>query len=782
MNNSFYKKIKSITLIMLSVILLITANGVNVSFSDEGVNPSYNNAANHLLNLGYISGDENGQMNLSQLITREQFAKLIVYIADLEDEAEDFKDTSIFPDVSASRWSNGYINAAVDKGYITGRLDGMFHPSDSITYAEVCTSLVKVFGYKSNEVTGTWPNNYVIKAKNIGITDGMNLTNTTNVSTGEVAYMVYNLLNAPSRYNENITYAESKDLYLDCIILENSKTSDLIAEDEVLTDKGTFYVENTGIGLELGEKSRIKIEDETIQGVYENLSTSLKISVEKVSGNYITYSLGNHISSMTLPSKATYYYKGKIQSYESISEILQVNSSIVLEMKDDGKGYSYGVIYDPIYSKPEIAVNFSLADKKLGGIKFDDEIRITRNGVMIGIDGIEEKDTVYQVSDIWEKNKYILVVDNKVEGEITDILPNKISPKSIIVDKTNYELSEDIDLSKISNRGVFQVEDSVTLILGHDGTVVDIVMNGGEDNSHFALVLNHYTETSNSIEDFGNEVHLVNLLHVEGTVKTYKIIDDETNFNGELVRYKIVDSDDEDDYETVELQELEYMNAEGHVIDKYEKKIDENYFADNMKVFNIVHNIYGADSVGYLMSWQDLPDGEISPEKIKYLSKVGPFEDINVMFVENILDEDYRQGIVTETKKSWTPQTGTVYTHTVLINGTEYITNNHVEGMSKDDVVEVKLKDNKILSVENIKYSWVDATKIDAIDSTRIKINDKIYKFSDDVAIYFKNYDGEYTMKGTNDITSDETYGRISVYLDKSTKYGGRVELIIVSE
>ncbi|WP_202707249.1 S-layer homology domain-containing protein [Sporosalibacterium faouarense] len=767
--------------VAMSFIVLLTAIGTHVVFSDDAFETKQMEAANHLLNLEFISGDENGNLELNKEITREEFAYIIVSITDLNERAEEMASNYLFPDVSRDRWSNGAINVVVDKGYLTGKLDGYFHPEGSLTYAEVITSLVRLYGYDDSEISGKWPESYDIKAKNIGITDGVELKNNSIITKGEVAVLVYNLLNATSKDDTDINFAESNNLFKDCIILENSNTSDMLSANEVLTDKGTFYLEDGMGSLEPGETFRLKIENDIITKAFEDLSNVKRISVEMALGNKVTYSLGNYNETMTLPSKTTYYYKGEMIDYSEIQDIIEVNSSIVLSMNENGVGYEYGVIYDPVYSEPEVAMNYSLADGKLGAIKIDKDTKITRNGEIISIEQIEDENIVYEVRDIWEKNKFILVVDNKVSGEIEYILPNKLSPKSITIDGESYELSKDIDLGKISNRGVFQTNDMVTLMLGKDGKIVDISMYSSEDNSYYALVLNQYTEESISIEDFGKKQKFVKLLHTNGATKTYKINLDNKSYNGKLVKYKVLDrniDDDEDDYESVSLEILKDKKPESHTIDKYEKKIDSNYFADNVVIFNLVNNIYGGDSEAYIMGWDELPNGPIEKGKVKYLNKVGDFQDVNVMFVENILDENCYQGIVTKTTMAWDPQNGTTYTHTILVNGNKYTTNHHVNGMSNGDVVELEMKDNRITSIQGIKYPWVESSEVQAIDSSRIKIKNEIYKFDDNIGIYYVE-NGDYDMKGIDDIKSKNRHGRVKVYLDKSTKYGGKVKLLI---
>ena len=56
---------------------------------------------------------------------------------------------------------------------------------------------------------------------------------------------------------------------------------------------------------------------------------------------------------------------------------------------------------------------------------------------------IESEDVVYEVTDIWNNNPYVVIYANSVSGEVTAILPNKVSPQSIEIDGVSHPLSDD---------------------------------------------------------------------------------------------------------------------------------------------------------------------------------------------------------------------------------------------------------------------------------------------------------------------------------------------------
>lgn len=140
-----------------------------IAFSID-VNKQRQESAERLIAMGILTGFEDGSLRLEENITREQFATLAVKLLNKENEAEKYKKDSIFKDVKKERWSAGYINVAVKEGLIVGRGDGTFAPDANITHGEILTILVRLLGYTDTvDPNKKWPQNYVDKAKELGI-------------------------------------------------------------------------------------------------------------------------------------------------------------------------------------------------------------------------------------------------------------------------------------------------------------------------------------------------------------------------------------------------------------------------------------------------------------------------------------------------------------------------------------------------------------------------------------------------------------------------------------
>ncbi|SHK48066.1 S-layer homology domain-containing protein [Tepidibacter formicigenes] len=160
----------------------------------EGIeNKNVVEAVERLSAFGIINGMEDGKYHEEMMVTRAQFAKILVEALGLGGVVG--QSTTSFADVDANHWASGYIAVATGQGLIKGYADGTFKPEKEVSYAEAVTMLVRALGYKDEFLKGTWPSNYIGKAAEEDITDGVRVTN-GSADRGAVAVMVDNTLDA----------------------------------------------------------------------------------------------------------------------------------------------------------------------------------------------------------------------------------------------------------------------------------------------------------------------------------------------------------------------------------------------------------------------------------------------------------------------------------------------------------------------------------------------------------------------------------------------------------
>ena len=145
--------------------------------------------------LGILSGDENGNLNLSAPVTRAEFTKMMT-AASVYKDSVGAGTASLFTDVKSGHWAGGYIKLAVEQGWFTGYVDGSFRPDNTITLEEACTALLRLLGYDASTLAGSFPDAQLSKAKAVGLLDDLSAVQGQTLTRQDCVTLFYNLLTA----------------------------------------------------------------------------------------------------------------------------------------------------------------------------------------------------------------------------------------------------------------------------------------------------------------------------------------------------------------------------------------------------------------------------------------------------------------------------------------------------------------------------------------------------------------------------------------------------------
>lgn len=147
--------------------------------------------------MGVLDGYGDGSFRPSAQLNRAQFCKMAVYAANGESELGLYRTVTVFPDVKPSHWAASYINMAANgKNIISGYPDGKFHPERPVTVGQAVTILLRMLGYKDENVGGVWPDSYMAVGATIGLTDGVGTNGNAPLTRGQAAKLFLNLLRA----------------------------------------------------------------------------------------------------------------------------------------------------------------------------------------------------------------------------------------------------------------------------------------------------------------------------------------------------------------------------------------------------------------------------------------------------------------------------------------------------------------------------------------------------------------------------------------------------------
>ncbi len=127
----------------------------------------------------YIIGKPDGTVDPDGEITRAEIATIIFRLLKEEVREAYWSKTNTFPDVVITDWYNNAISTLENLGIVEGKGDGLFHPDDPITRAEMATMMARLYDYdvntgdfhtKFDDIEPTaWYARYVAAAENLGL-------------------------------------------------------------------------------------------------------------------------------------------------------------------------------------------------------------------------------------------------------------------------------------------------------------------------------------------------------------------------------------------------------------------------------------------------------------------------------------------------------------------------------------------------------------------------------------------------------------------------------------
>ena len=148
------------TPIAMDSVTVTNSNEIGLRFIDLDTVPWAYEAISTLCDKGIISGRSETRFMPDELITREEFAKLLVVLAGFENET--YKNH--FADVPEEAWYVSYVNIAYEKGIANGQGEG-FGVGQNITRQDMAVMLyntLKTSGYSGNTTSAQFTDSDMI--------------------------------------------------------------------------------------------------------------------------------------------------------------------------------------------------------------------------------------------------------------------------------------------------------------------------------------------------------------------------------------------------------------------------------------------------------------------------------------------------------------------------------------------------------------------------------------------------------------------------------------------
>lgn len=427
------KKVLALSLVFAMAFTLMAG----AAFKDQAsIDSDLNDDITLMTALGVFQGDENGNFNPEQNVTRAQAAKMIYVLKNngTDDGAAAFTGTSIYADVTTGHWAEGYINYCTNLGYMNGWKEGnvqKFDPNGNVTGVELAKMLLCMIGYKADiqGYTGNnWSQNVQQDASEAGIF--VNFTPSVKAATPRqwTARMLVNAINATY-----VTYTKGELVYG-----TNTNGTEMSYASKYLklnVAEGTLAATKTN-KLAQGSELKDSLAD-TLQTSSNEYST---VNVLKVNGVYVD---SDKTRTMT-------------QDYKYEADKALLGQKVKVYYRSGNTGVSDLKVYAIMADNSQKVINTTLDQ-----IKYDDDYNADKPVKKVTVEGLGTKTYTQKPAGEGSYNKVNVYVDGVLKSNTDMDAAKKFVGKStmavkLIADSNNY-----ITDMYITGYTVYDVVDSV---------------------------------------------------------------------------------------------------------------------------------------------------------------------------------------------------------------------------------------------------------------------------------------------------------------------------------
>ena len=434
-------------------------------------------AAETLRLLGIVSGTGGTSFSPDRALTRAEFCKLAVELMGDGDKVAAQMNRTVFQDVPSTHWARGYIavatqgtttgsgdTAVTTAGIIRGDAYGNFNPDRAITYAEAVTILVRILGYGDSDVGMLWPEGYLAKAGELGLTEGLSLTANDTITRGQTALMMENLLFADNKEGKEYLTTMGCTITDETILFDVAATAPDGSSGVKVSQDKVYKTDHAPFDQDLvGRRAKLLLDkDEKVVDIQVSTNgTQQVVTIQSLEYDSMKLSGGSSIS-IDEPKDTVVWKDGKESNYEDIylsglaagtQALLQYSAAGELEyifLRSSAKTDSATTV---VKNKPNYSDDLKYTVYKNGSPAKGSDIR------------------QYDVTTIDAANNVMYVSDSRITGVYENVYPNQTTPATVTLMGHAFTLLPGAasDLSR------FKIGDTITLLLSYNGQVAGVV-------------------------------------------------------------------------------------------------------------------------------------------------------------------------------------------------------------------------------------------------------------------------------------------------------------------
>lgn len=722
-----------------------------------------------LSQLEIMQGDPDGNLRLNDPVTRAEFTKMAVASSSFRNSVAKSLSISPFPDVTYQHWSAPYVRVGVTNGLVSGYPDATFRPDEGVLFEEGVTIMLRVLGYTDSDFGVSWPYGQLGLAQNLDMTPDVSASAGEVMNRRQVAQLIYNSLKANNKVgNTQLASGFGVQIHEDITLIADGNDDASISANEVFTSGGTYKTDSPVARNLFGLSGDVAIKNNT------TLLSFVPDSGNNNTTDYVVYSTlsdavmayrNNTLQAVEIEDSTT-VYKGKTQTtFGNLKPALSMGD--ILRVKVEG-----GTIDYITWQKGHIQGPLTVRSSSWGdNWNVTSSTSVMRNGVTVSASGLNTYDIAYYLSDL----DMVLAYSNKVTGIYEKATPNTDAPSSITVSGKEYFIEGSAAFQKLSSGGSFLLGDTVTLLLGKDGKVADVVssaaMTGESSVVGYVLESGRKSFQSGMVDTYTG--YYVKLVLPNGEITEYTTAKDSSSFTNKVVKVTFRNGD------ATITSVSNAVNRKLNGTFSWENRTLGSYSVTPTAEILDIGTEDSTDAATYVRIFPQRLNGvKISADDILYygLDNSGA---ISKLILDNVTNDGYSFGLATYAKNDVQNISGS---YELLVNGQFYSLNTNKRVLNLNTGQGIMFGGNPANPDFVTKLSEL-YEKVIKITNSHLICENTSYPISAKVAVYRKRtrYDSDYTMIPLSNIVGRDGI-QFSAYYDKSPSGGGQIRVIVVYE
>lgn len=749
-------------IICLSAVFMLIAGCALNAFA-AGIYTT-DSATTLLKSMNIMSGDENGNMNLGDCVTRAEFAKIAVNSSKYKNAVALGAQISVFKDCTYTHWAAPYVKAAVTNGILTGYPDGTFKPENTVLYEEAITVLLRLLGYTDEDFGSSWPYGQASLASNLSLNKNVSKGIGEALTRGDVMALVYNTLTSNTK-NSDAEYINQLDakFYEDAVIIATNREDTSVGANSVLTSAGTFKLSDSFDYSFVGQKGdlAVKTNGEMLAFMPYSQSSDKYVVYSVLADSVVAYNSGQ-LTELSLSDNTTVYNGSDKYTFSTAKNLMSIGD-VIYVVKDSKGSVEYITLRTDAMEGAYTLSQYSDTWYRMFA-DTPDNLTVMRDGVRVTISDLKSNDILYYSADL----NTVFAYSKKFTGVYEKAAPNKDAPTSVVISGTTYEIETAAAFNKLSSNGGINYGDTVTLLFGKDGQIADVLtsQSGAESNYSAGYLVETGTKAFTNADDEEYTSRYACIIYADGTEAEYAVSRDYSSYLNSVMKVSF-------DSGSAALTSVVSSFGVSGAVDAQSMKIGSLKAADDIKILDVSttnKDHYGNAASTYMVRLDGI---SLSSSDILWCKKNSDGE-ISELILKDVTGDSCEYGIVTSAPEKSSGGSGS---YSVDISGSSCVySGGYYSNIRSGTPVKAECANGRISALSSLN---VLAGNVSAVTQTEVVVKGVSYKVSDRVKVYKKTGYLSYETVPFSGL-SDLLENGVSAYYDKSENKGGRIRLLII--